>query len=80
MALISTDRSWSIAAAVDGIGVCLESTFLAQREIEAGRLVLPLGTEGVTITEHRLVVLRDKARLPKVQAFIAWLLDVIAND
>ena len=75
------DRSFmSIAAAVDGIGVCLESTFLAQREIEAGRLVLPLGTEGVTITEHRLVVLRDKARLPKVQAFIAWLLDVIAND
>lgn len=75
------DRSFmSIAAAVDGIGVCLESTFLAQREIEAGRLVLPLGAEGPTITEHRMVVLRDKAKLPKVQTFIAWILDIIAAD
>ena len=74
------DRSFmSIAAAVDGIGVCLESTFLGQREIEAGRLVLPFGEEGPTIAEHRMVVLRDKARLPKVRAFIDWIHDIIAK-
>lgn len=75
------DRSFmSIAAAVDGIGVCLDSTFLAQREIEAGRLVMPFGADGPKLTEHRLVVLREKAKLPKVQAFIAWLLDIIAAE
>ena len=75
------DRSFmSLAAAVDGLGVCLESTFLAQREIESGRLVMPLGNTGMVLTEHRLVFLREKNEEPKVKAFIDWILRIIEPD
>ncbi len=42
-AAIRFDRSFlALAAAADGLGVALESTRLAEREIAAGRLVAPL--------------------------------------
>ena len=44
------DRSFmSISAAVDGLGVCLESLQLVQRELETGRLVAPLGFDGLKV-------------------------------
>ena len=68
------DRSFmSIATAVDGLGVCLDSTLLAQDELATGRLVKPLGDDGAEIHAHRLVCLAKKKDLPKVCAFRAWL-------
>ena len=68
------DRSFlSISAALDGLGVCLESRLIVGREIAAGRLVLPFGDDGPTLTCHSLVYLRSRARIEKIAAFRKWL-------
>ncbi|MDQ0469581.1 LysR substrate-binding domain-containing protein [Labrys wisconsinensis] len=71
------DRSFlAIAAAVDGLGVALESTRLAEREIAAGRLVAPLAgkAEDVRYVGHRLVYPRAGRQRRAVRLFAAWLL------
>jgi LysR family transcriptional regulator, glycine cleavage system transcriptional activator len=68
------DRSFmSISTAVDGLGVCLDSTLLAQKELATGRLVKPLGDDGPEIQGHRLACLLEKKDLPKIVAFRTWL-------
>ncbi|APR96281.1 LysR family transcriptional regulator [Pandoraea thiooxydans] len=68
------DRSFmSISAAVDGLGVCLDSLLLAQRELETGQLVAPLGLTGLTVRGYTLNVLKTRAELPKVRSFHDWL-------
>jgi len=68
------DRSFmAIGAAVDGQGVCLESTLLIQRELKSGQLVLPLGSEGPRIRCHSIRYEPSKASFPKVRAFQEWL-------
>jgi len=52
------DRSFlAIAAAADGLGVALESTLLAEREIGRGRLVAPLAgrAQDIRYVGHHLV-------------------------
>jgi DNA-binding transcriptional LysR family regulator len=74
----SFDRAaLAISAAVDGMGVALESARLARRELERGELV-ELGAGTFTAIEHDLHFLahRRSARPPaKVRAFRDWLLD-----
>lgn len=68
------DRSFmAISAAVDGLGVCLESLLLVQRELETGRLVAPFGLEGPHIQGYTLNVLKSRADLPKIRGFQDWL-------
>ncbi|MGF6899113.1 transcriptional regulator GcvA [Paraburkholderia sp. GAS348] len=68
------DRSFmAISAAVDGLGVCLESLLLAQRELETGRLVAPFGVEGLTVRGYTLNLLKSRAELPKLHSFQDWL-------
>lgn len=68
------DRSFmAISAAVDGLGVCLESLLLAQRELETGRLVAPFGFEGPRIQGYTFNMLRSRADLPKIRSFQNWL-------
>jgi LysR family glycine cleavage system transcriptional activator len=68
------DRSFmAISAAVDGLGVCLESLLLAQRELETGRLVAPLGLEGPKVQGYTFNVLKSCAELPKIRSFQDWL-------
>jgi LysR family glycine cleavage system transcriptional activator len=68
------DRSFmAISTAVDGLGVCLESRLLVQRELESGRLVMPFGATGPRIKCHSLVYRRSRANVPKVAAFRRWL-------
>lgn len=75
------DRSFmAIAAAVDGLGVALESTRLAEREIAGGRLVAPLAgrAQDVRYVGHYLVFPRAaKARRP-VRMFAGWLAQELA--
>jgi len=69
------DRSFmSIFAAVDGLGVCLESRLLVERQLDSGRLVLPFGGEGPRIRCHGVSYLASRKRLPKIQAFRDWLM------
>lgn len=68
------DRSFmAISAAVDGLGVCFESLLLAQRELETGRLVAPLGLDGPRIQGYTLNLLKSRAELPKIRSFQEWL-------
>jgi LysR family transcriptional regulator, glycine cleavage system transcriptional activator len=70
------DRSFlALRAAVDGIGVALESTRLAERELASGQLVRPLQNvcEDVLYTGHWLMLPRAKRYSRQVVRFVEWL-------
>jgi DNA-binding transcriptional LysR family regulator len=70
------DRSFlAIAAAADGLGVALESTRLAEREIASGRLVRALSgsAEDVRYVGHHLVFPRSARQRHTLRLFIQWL-------
>jgi LysR family transcriptional regulator, glycine cleavage system transcriptional activator len=74
------DRSFmSISAAVDGLGVCLESLLFVQRELAAGKLIMPLGMDGLTVQGHAMMILKSKAELPKIVAFRQWVFAELAE-
>lgn len=75
------DRTFmTVAAAVDGLGVALESRLMLQRELDSGRLVTPFGVEGPRMVCHSLLFLKAKANLPKMRAFRQWLFDELAKS
>ena len=70
------DRSFlAISMAADGLGVALESTRLAERELASGRLVAPLGgcSTDLHYTAHFLVYPRAYQSNPLIARFAAWL-------
>lgn len=72
------DRSFmAIAAAVDGLGVVLESKLLAERELASGRLVCPLvnSTREIHYIGHYLVFPRHQHMHLALDSFKSWLLD-----
>lgn len=70
------DRSFmAISAAADGMGVCLESLLLAQRELETGTLVAPLGLDGLKVNGYTLNLLKSRGDLPKLRRFQDWLFE-----
>ena len=77
------DRSFlSLSAATDGLGVALEATRLAERELASGRLVRPLQgvCEDVVYTGHWLVVPRAKQHAPSMVLLLRWLGDELGID
>lgn len=75
------DRSFmAITAAVDGMGVLLDSLLLVQRELDSGRLVAPLGMEGPKVQGYTFNVLKTQAELPKIRAFQDWLFAELERD
>ena len=67
------DRSFmAIRAAVDGLGVCLDSMLLAEQELRAG-LVVVLPETAMTVRGHAFLTLRSKADSLQVVAFREWL-------
>jgi LysR family glycine cleavage system transcriptional activator len=75
------DRSFmAIAAACDGLGLCLESTLIAERELADGRLITPFGARGLKAAAHRLVW-RRRIELPrKITAFRDWILAELGRE
>ena len=74
---LAFDRSaMSIAAAVDGLGVVLESTLLAERELASGALVAPLRAQSTTVryVGHYLVYPKRQHQHPAFLQFKEWLL------
>jgi len=72
------DRSaMAIAAAVNGMGIVLESTLLAESELKSGALVAPLRsvTHDIQYIGHYLVYPRRRTRHEAAEAFKKWLLD-----
>lgn len=75
------DRTFmAISAAVDGMGVGLESRLMVQRELETGRLVLPFGMNGIRLACHHLLFLKSKAHSPKIRSFRLWLEGQLAES
>jgi LysR family transcriptional regulator, glycine cleavage system transcriptional activator len=75
------DRSFlALAAACDGLGVALESTLLAERELAAGRLVAPLSgrSEPIRYVGHHLVHARDSGNRRAVRLFVGWIMAEMA--
>jgi LysR family transcriptional regulator, glycine cleavage system transcriptional activator len=74
------DRSFmSIGAAVDGLGVCLESLLLVQREIEMKQLVMPFGMDSLMLQGHNIAYLTSMTEMPKIKAFQNWLFSELAH-
>jgi DNA-binding transcriptional LysR family regulator len=77
------DRSFlAIAAAVDGLGVALESTLLAEREIARGELVRPLADKAkdVRYVGHYLVYPRAARQRQTLRQFAAWIAAELGLD
>ena len=75
------DRSFlAIGAAVDSLGIALESTRLAEREIAEGKLVPPLAGRSVDLhyAAHFLVYPRSNQSNPLIARLSAWLQQEIA--
>ena len=73
------DRSFmAISAAVDGIGVCLDSLLLAEQELRSGKLIVPFAGDVMKVQGHGFVTLRSKSDLPKIRSFRDWLFDELA--
>jgi LysR family glycine cleavage system transcriptional activator len=71
------DRSFlAIAMAASGLGVALESTRLAEREIADGRLVAPLSGRATDVNYigHRLTFPRASRQRRAVRAFADWIM------
>jgi LysR family glycine cleavage system transcriptional activator len=74
------DRSFmAIRAAVDGLGVCLDSMLLAEQELRSGQLVLVLPETAMTARGHGFATLRSKNGTRKVSDFREWLFDELAE-
>jgi DNA-binding transcriptional LysR family regulator len=77
------DRSFlAIAMAAGGLGVALESTRLAEREIESGVLVAPLAGSATDISymAHHLTFPRVSKQRKAVRAFADWLIAELALE
>jgi LysR family glycine cleavage system transcriptional activator len=69
------DRShMAIDAAVDGMGIALESTLMMESELASGRLVCPVkAPPQVRLITQWIVCPRDHLRQKKVRLFLDWL-------
>lgn len=68
------DRSFmSISAAVDGLGLCLESRLLVEKELETGKLVIPFLPQGPQMRCHSLLYVGSRARFSRIRRFHDWL-------
>ncbi|WP_416340599.1 hypothetical protein [Pantoea eucrina] len=69
----------AIAAAIDGLGVVLESTLLAEHEIASGKLACPLisTTSEIHYIGHYLVFPRHQQTHFARETFKVWLLNVL---
>ena len=77
------DRSFlALATAAEGLGVALESTLLAERELASGRLVAPLAGRATDIRYigHRLIVPRSDYQRSAVRAFADWIISELHRE
>jgi len=62
-----------IEAAVAGRGVALAKRALAQDDLDAGRLVAPMGVSTTVDFAYFVVHPKAKSRMPQVKAFVGWI-------
>jgi LysR family glycine cleavage system transcriptional activator len=70
-----------IEAAVGGRGVALAKRTLAQDDLDAGRLIVPMPITTEVDFAYYVVHPKAKGRLPQVKAFVSWILaEAAAHD
>jgi LysR family glycine cleavage system transcriptional activator len=70
-----------IEAAAGGRGVALAKRTLAQDDLDAGRLVVPMQIATSVDFAYYVVHPKAKGRLPQVKAFVAWIIaEAAAHD
>jgi LysR family glycine cleavage system transcriptional activator len=70
-----------IEAAAGGRGVALAKRTLAQDDLDAGRLIVPMPITTEVDFAYYVVHPKAKGRLPQVKAFVAWILaEAAAHD
>jgi len=77
---VLNQASMAIDAAIDGQGVALARTALAAWDLIGGRLVRPFAMALPASFAYWIVCPKATAKLPKIAAFIEWLLAEAAED
>ena len=67
----------ALQAAIDGSGVVLGRTALAERDVAEGRLIRPFHLELPISSSYYLVMPRENAQRPEIQCFRGWLFDAV---
>ena len=70
----------AISSAIDGLGVCLDSLLLVQRELKDGRLITPFGTDGIKVHGYTFNVQKSRIELPQIKCFQDWLFAELENS
>jgi LysR family glycine cleavage system transcriptional activator len=70
----------ALQAAVEGLGVVLESDLLARQEIASRQLVCPFPTDSIQpiSRNYHVVYAASRAREPSIAAFAVWLRSLVA--
>ena len=68
------DRAFmTLAAAENGLGMCIESTVLVHDYLREGRLVCPFGELAIEATAHYLAVPKSREGLGAVRTVLDWI-------
>jgi LysR family glycine cleavage system transcriptional activator len=72
---LSFDRAhMAINAAVQGLGIALDSNKMAEADLKSGRLVPVFNSQkGIAVHAHHLVYPKAHAQWPRVEKFAQWL-------
>lgn len=78
---LPVDRSTlALDAAMLGLGVALESLFLAHQAVASGQLVAPLPQYSISVEGYYLVYPKSHGEFERVKLFRSWLLNRIRSD
>jgi len=69
----------AVAAAAQGLGVAIGRMRLVQFDLDAGRLVAPIGKGLPSEQAYYIVSMHEKVNTPRITAFRNWLLEEVHN-
>ncbi|WP_439497458.1 LysR substrate-binding domain-containing protein [Bosea sp. (in: a-proteobacteria)] len=70
----------ALAAAMDGLGLALESTLQARDLLRSGDLIMPFGPLGIPAVAHRLLYRREDRDSPEIMAFVGWITRTLEEE
>ncbi|NIX77569.1 transcriptional regulator GcvA [Microvirga terricola] len=73
-------QQFEVMAAIAGQGVALISPNFFQADLDAGRLVQPFDLVLESDRSYWIVYPKGRKRLPKIKAFVDWVLSEVAKD
>jgi len=78
--LYFSDPGLMLEAAIEGQGICLASSLIAQKEIESGRLVVPFLEPLSTPDCYFLLSDSSMVEKPKISAFREWMISELSGE